>query len=127
MKEIRDIIQEIGQEEKSNKKLAILKEHKDNLLLKEIFELAYNNKHVFRIKSNELPTIFTNTRTLFEAVQDIKESILGRKVIGNNARHFLEYTLGRMNKEDATIIHNMVNRDLKLVLQEQQQIKCGRI
>lgn len=114
MKEIRDIIREIGEEEKTNKKITILKEHKDNLTLKRLFELTYSNKFVFRIKSDRFPTTFTSMRSIHEAIEDIEENIIGRKVVGNNARDFLEYTLGRMCEEDAIIIHNMINRDLKI-------------
>lgn len=116
MKKIRDIIKEIGNEDSTNRKIELLKKYSDNSTLKCIMNYAYNNQYIFRIKSDEsrLPKTYTDTLSIHDALLRIEENILGRKVIGNNARDFLEYTLGFMNEEDAIIIHNMINKDLKI-------------
>jgi DNA ligase-1 len=113
---IKAIFDEISNESSTNKKMEILKKHKDGpngKLLGEVLYLALSKRVKFYIK--RLPTVTNHTGVMtLEGSMVSLNSLSTRQITGNAALHFLETTLTSLTQDDAYIIERIIEKDVKL-------------
>ena len=101
----------IAREPSINKKIEMLKEHKDDALLKEIVRLTLDPFTNFYIR--KIPRYHTTfgTLSLSDAVDSLK-NLSNRVYTGNAAIAWLMDTLELLRSFDARVIECIINRDL---------------
>ena len=112
---IYDILKELENTSSMNKKIEILKENKDNELLKKVFYYTYNKMYNYHIK--KIPNVKNHLNEITiedEIVWQVLDDLRNRKVTGNEARGLVRMTLMRMNKEDAELFAKIIKKDLKI-------------
>lgn len=107
---IYEIIKKLSQTTKILEKEKILTENKDNLLLKEVFRLAYSSDVKFWIKNFESNLTPKKTESLDSSLK-LLEPIMKREITGNKAREHLEYIFSIC--EEPQIIGLIIKKDLK--------------
>lgn len=126
------ILNIISNESSTNTKQSILDSRGDNNLLKEVFRLTYDKRLSFGIKA--IPdyqvhhTVLEGTpfTTLSMAVQFINESLITRKVTGNDAIEALKWHLERLSLDDAEVLKRIIKRDLECGLASTQANKTWK-
>lgn len=119
---ILDILKEIESESSTKRKEEILKKHSGNDLLKEIFRITYCKSVTFGIK--QIPEIdqvisqhFKVDYTLRNAVDDLNNLFVTRKLTGNVAREKLKEMLCSLafsdDPDSYEVLCRIINRDLK--------------
>ena len=97
-----------------NNKQSILQSHKDNVVLKEVFRLAYDPFTQFYIR--KIPTYIQNrgeSITLSFALDSIGD-ISKRIVTGNAAITHLKSILETLSWEDALVLERVITKDLRV-------------
>jgi DNA ligase-1 len=115
MNKIYEILQEINNENSTNKKVEILNKYKDNELLKKVFYYTYNKMYNFYIK--KLPKVSTHKGELTiedEEVWNLLDSLRNREITGNAARDAVEYMLNKFDEKDAQIFEKILKKDMKI-------------
>lgn len=123
---IHDIINELCESNSSNHKIAVLKKHKDNALLRRVLKMTYD-KVAYRYyvtmnywhKAQEsFPVVDAPSYSLEKAL-DFLENILAERVMtGNDAIEALDKIFRSMESNERDILIKVINRDLR--------INCGR-
>lgn len=111
---ILSILHKLGSESSRNGKIAILKQHADNRLLKEICKLALDPQVNFYIKAIPVYKTFPDepAQSLSSAIEAL-EVLMTRELTGNAARAHLGDTLSRLKEEDAEVIRRVIGHDLE--------------
>jgi len=111
---IYKILEQIKNENSSNKKIEILKQNKNNELLKKIFFYTYNNLYNFYIK--KIPSIKSHGNLTIdsEEVWNLLDDLRQRKITGNSARDAVKNMLKKLNEKDAEIFEKILKKDMKI-------------
>ena len=112
---VYDILKQLENISSTNAKVELLKEHKDNEILKKIFFYTYNKMYNFYIK--KVPNVKTHLNEITiedEVVWQTLDALRNRKVTGNAARDLVQIILTRLNEEDAEILTKILKKDLKV-------------
>lgn len=116
MSEIFDIIHELRLNSSTLRKEEILRQHKDNALLKEVFHLTENPLINFYIKADKefLVNVAQGKSTLtLDLLREVKEVLAGRMMTGNTARAYLDAALLSLNAKCRAVLIGIINRDLE--------------
>jgi hypothetical protein len=118
MMNIHDIIKEINIDNSSNNKLATLKKHSDNEFLQKILKMAYDSvafTYGVSIKQtlNFKPNIGRQIDLDF-AVDALEYALSTRDVTGHEACQLVADLIANLNDEDANLIKQIINRDLRI-------------
>jgi len=112
---ILNILDRLEAEPSTNKKLEILKYHRDNPFLREAFRCAYSKDKSFYIKSLQSSESAKNesvSATLKQAF-DALDRLANREVTGNAARDYIADLMSRLNEDDAIVLNRILGRDLR--------------
>lgn len=111
---ILSILNELSSESSRNGKIAILKQHAGNQLLREICRLALDPQVNFYIKAIPAYTVFPDepAHSLASAIEAL-EVLMTRELTGNAAKAHLAKTLSHLKEEDAEVIKRVISHDLK--------------
>lgn len=110
---IKQILDGIGAESSTNKKMEILSNYKDNELLKRVIYLAYSKRIKFYIKSIPEYSYISEEFTLEEALIKL-DLIINRELRGHEAINMLKELLGGLNSDNAYIIERIIDKNLKI-------------
>lgn len=109
MSKVSDIIKEIRSYSGRNDKISVLQKNKDNELLKQFFYLSLDPMVTFGIK--KIPTFkHFRTYTLQEAFADLQQ-LISREKTGNAAIDHLANILGSLEKDDADLVINIIDKN----------------
>lgn len=111
---INEILESIAAEPSKTGKLAIIQSHKDNDLLKRVFQTALNRESLFGMKV--IPDYYKNAfspYTLEIGLNKISQ-ISDKKVTGALAKDLLIQVLEDLNQGDAEVIKKVVLKDLRI-------------
>lgn len=115
---IKQIIDQLSNTPGKNDKIAILQSHKDNVVLKRLFELAYNPMINFWITAPS-DVKGQGSHAITMAVLDgIYDQIAMRKVTGYAATTYLTTVMLHLTPDDAEVIRLMMSRDLNCKVAE---------
>lgn len=110
---ILDILNKLAATPSTNAKQAILKKHKDNILLKDVFRLAYNKRIVYGIKKIPELQLYRGVILFQSALDELGVRFGGRLITGNAAIQRLQEIMGSSNESDREVIRRIVMRDLE--------------
>ena len=110
---ILDIIKEIKADSSKNAKIAILKEHKDNELLKKALVACYdpNVQYYIRKIPDYAPGRTGGTLPLGDAIDSLSR-LSSREFTGNAAADFLAKILENVSEDDAQIIERIIDKSM---------------
>ena len=109
---IYKIIEHIAQTASTNEKLAILKSHADNEVLKKCFEYAYNPRFNFWIRYTELPK--TNGKNdIGPCTFEVLDRLIARKVTGDAARAEFQTLIESLTFPAAAVACRILHHDLR--------------
>ena len=109
MSKVSDIIKEIRSYSGRNDKISVLQKNKDNELLKQFFYLSLDPMVTFGIK--KIPAFkHFRTYTLQEAFADLQQ-LISREKTGNAAIDHLANILGSLEKDDADLVINIIDKN----------------
>ena len=112
---ILSILNELAATASINDKVAILKREKDNDLLKQVFQAAYNPLVNFYIKKipayNPCEDVFPGSN-LSWAIDGL-DVLSSRKLTGNAAIEHLTTILENLGEDNAIVIERIIDRDLR--------------
>lgn len=117
---IYNIIQQLNEDNGSNYKMDVLREHADNTLLQRVLKMTYDKvSHTYGISmKNVHPEASLDEAgsdyTLADALDILENDLASRAVTGNAAIECLEDLLYALMSEDASIIKGIINRDLRI-------------
>lgn len=110
---VNQIFELLASDNSRNFKLDVLKQHKDNELLKRVIFLALDPFTQFYIrKIPKYEQLGNHSYSLAEAIEDLK-SFSSRKLTGNAAIGKLQAMLSVLSTEDAKVIERIIQKDLK--------------
>ena len=113
------LFETLGSDSGRNFKLDLLKQHKDNDVLKQIINLALNPFVQFYIR--KIPTYTRDDNkpalALGYALQQLS-LLSSRDVTGNTAIEFLTRLLSELESDDAKVIERVIQKDLKCGVSE---------
>lgn len=109
---ILSIIEQLEVESGKNRKIEILQEHSENILLKRVFAMTLDPFITFGIKNIELNLDEGNNLHLEEALNVIWDEIVGTQRSGNSIA-VLDGILSNVNKRDRVIIERLIKKDLR--------------
>ena len=113
---IFDIIKRLETESGTNNKIQILKDNKDNILLKDVLYNTYNTFIQYYIK--KVPKgISVGTKTIdnnFKDITTLLDRLSSRIITGNMAIDNIQITLSTFDKDSQEIIFKILKRDLKI-------------
>jgi DNA ligase-1 len=112
---IYKILNEIANTAGTNAKVALLKQHKDNELLKRVFSMALD-KVKFSYGIRKIPNLSPSLKpqaTLTEALDFMEFQLATRKLTGNTAIQELGLIMMRLSQDDFNVIRRVIERDLK--------------
>jgi DNA ligase-1 len=112
------IIKALQQASGSNAKLAILKEHKDNELLKAYLDATLNPKYNYYITEKTFPNAKPQFGMIVRSfdgrhVSDVIRELAGREITGNAAKNYVSYFLGCLDREGQELYKMMLLKDIK--------------
>ena len=121
MKSVYDIIQQLNEENGSNHKKAVLKEHADNELLQRVLKMAYDSvafTYGITLKNidPDINGMFLPVLSLTEALDVLEEEFVTRVVSGNAAHDLLETMLKELSFDNASVLRAIITRDLRINL-----------
>jgi len=113
---VYEILQQIKETSSTNKKQEILKQHKDNDLLKKVLFYAYNPFYQYYVKKyDKLPnkgeiTLEHSSHIIFDTLDNLRL----RKITGNAARNEVEYLYQKLDEHDAWVFDGILQKDFKI-------------
>ena len=117
--EISGILAAIA-EAKTNGKKAILKENRDDSLLKRVLKMTYDTVTfgygIGKTLLGRMQYSPNGTIDLSQGLDVLEQKLSSRAVTGGEAYTLLEQTLGKLSIGDADILRKVVERDLRLSL-----------
>jgi hypothetical protein len=112
---INDIIAELNLENGSNYKIAVLKKHTDNQLLKTVLKMTYDKvDYTFGITMKNISYQKKTIELELSDGIDLLKKLSKREFTGNAAKERVEETLSRLSDDDANVITKIINRDLRI-------------
>lgn len=113
------IIEQLNQDNGSNYKMDVLREHKDNETLQKLLKMTYCKvSYTYGISMKNIKADFgaseTGNFTLEYALDILENDFATRKVTGNSALGLLTSILEKLTVEDAEIVKGVINRDLRI-------------
>jgi ATP-dependent DNA ligase len=115
---ILNIINELSNTPSRNNKKSILAREIKNNLLREVFVAAYNPYiNYWQAKIPEYKKDDVSSLDLKTAV-DLLDSMVNRKVTGNEAIEYFAIVLSKCNSDDAEVIKRIIQRDLRCGVSE---------
>lgn len=134
---IHQIMEELNLSNSTNHKIAVLKKHKDNALLKKVFKYALDGiSYTYGIsaqrwlKDPDRYNMVTNNRSAktmtLENFFQVLETLAAREVTGNAAEHLVENILTLMPSEDAVLGLKILGRDLKVNVSSTNAMKIWK-
>lgn len=116
---ILSILNQIASTSSRNEKESLLRENKDNDLLKGVFRLAYDPSIRFYISDrNQLPDIQgfygLPEPTLSAALNELLMNIASRKVTGNQAKEDVRHMANQLSDDDREVFFRVLEKDLKV-------------
>lgn len=116
---IYQVLETLASDNSRNFKISILKEHKDNELLKKVISLALDPFTNFYIrKIPEYSPAQTNQADTLDSVLDSLAMLSSRQVTGNAAIAHLTKLLSLVVERDAKVIERIIAKDLKCGVSE---------
>lgn len=109
---IYKIIEHIAQTASTNEKLAILKSHADNEVLKKCFEYAYNPRFNFWIRYTEIPKT-TGKNDIGPCTFEVLDRLITRKVTGDAARAEFQTLIESLTFPAAAVACRILHHDLR--------------
>lgn len=109
---ILQILQEIAATSSTKEKESIIHREKDNHLLRQVFEAAYNKLVSYHIKKIPEYHEASVKISLEHAISELSV-FSSRKYTGNQAIEYLSNILSRLSKDNAIVIERIIERDLK--------------
>lgn len=114
MSKIKEIFDEIAAEPGSNKKMEILKSHKEVKNLERVLKMANSKRIKFFIKQiPEYLRLDAPTMTLEEGLGEL-EKLSSRELTGHNAINHLKKILMNCSGGDSYIIERIIEKDCKI-------------
>jgi hypothetical protein len=122
---IHDILSELNLENGSNYKLAVLKKHKDNELLKRVLKMTYDTvefsygvtpKQIEKFAPEEIEIPIN----LEYALAAIIYSLCSRERTGHAALQLASNLIGALPEDDGELLKKIFNRDLRINLGKTQ-------
>lgn len=111
--ELHQIISALAAESSTKKKTEILREHKDNALLKEAFFMALDPFTNYFITA-KLPDILSGFKELdLGTLLDVKAKLAGRLVTGNDAHAYIDTVMENLTAESQVILQRIINHDME--------------
>jgi hypothetical protein len=110
---ILKIINQLAAMTSRKEKEYILKEHKDNELLKTVFWATYNPDLTYWIQKTPAYTNTAVAMSLKTAIEKLQAQIATRAVTGNAAVNFYQALLSSLSADDAEVLRRIVIRDLR--------------
>ncbi|MGL4523050.1 MAG: DNA ligase [Bacilli bacterium] len=111
---INTILQSIKTARGSKAKLAILKKHMNNVLLRDTFEMAYNTRITYGLKKIPVVTEYMGEIGLDVAFNTLRKQFATRELTGNTAVDALRKLLSMLSESDATVLASVIKRDLEV-------------
>lgn len=96
-----------------NEKLEILKEHKDNALLRLVIGKALDPYTAYYMKKVPEYTITNNSVVKLDRAINHLDKLSSRQKTGNDAKMFVQQILSQLDKDDAEILTRVLVKDLK--------------
>ena len=115
-KTIYEILEEVANTSSKNDKEAILKQHADNEVLKEVFRLTYSPTIKYYINAKTFPKGWEHEdfmNTSWDAVFETLEQISSRKVTGYEAIDTVMCTLNSVDFRTADVMKRIILGDLR--------------
>ena len=111
---ILKILDELAATASTLEKEAIIRREKGNILLKQVFQAAYNPMVTYGIKTipDYNPNIFGNHETLAWGISQL-DALSNRAKTGNNAIVWTGNVLGMLSPGDAVVLERIIKRDLR--------------
>jgi DNA ligase-1 len=111
-----NIIQQLNENNGSNYKMDVLREHADNTLLQRILKMTYDKvSHTYGISLKNIVDLKRATSmTLTEALDVLDKEFVTRHTTGNHAIEVLSFMLAQLNDNDKHILRGIINRDLRI-------------
>jgi DNA ligase-1 len=118
MMNIHDIIAEINIDNSSNNKLATLKKHSDNEFLQKILKMTYDSvAFTYGVSLKQISNFEPNSGRKIDldfAVDALEYALSTRDVTGHEACQLVADLIANLNDEDANLIKQIINRDLRI-------------
>jgi len=115
---IHEILAEINENNSSNHKLEVLKNHKDNELLKKVLEMTYDRvKFTYGVSLKQIAKFEPeNSQDLFlsDALNIIDANLVPRVLTGHAALQFCANIIGALSDQDGDVFKKVINRDLRV-------------
>lgn len=118
---VYEIIQELNEENGSNHKIAVLKKHADNDLLKRVLKMTYDTcTFTYGISMKnvqytpDMPLVSIGSKSLDHALDVLENEFVTRVTTGNAAIERLEMLFASMFRDDAEVLRGVINRDLRI-------------
>ena len=108
------ILDAIAAPTKKTEKLAILEMHKDNEVLKRVFELAYSPTIKFNLKKIPAYTSVEEKYSLESGLFDLHDELCVRKTRGHKASDYLAAVLGCLAFDDQEVVKRIIAGDLRI-------------
>lgn len=116
-KSVYEILEEVASTTSKNEKERILNQHKDNVLLKECFRLAYSPTINFWTKKIDLKPSLENALGTLESALPLLSNIYERVYTGNEAKQYLDQLLFTTKQKDREVLEKVVLKDLRCGVQ----------
>lgn len=121
MPNIMEIINELNNENGSNYKKGVLEIHKDNMLLKRVLRMAYDNVSftygITMLNVDKFPPEKIGMKiSLDTAMASLETNLCSREVTGHAALQMVSNLLHSMDVDDAGVLRLIINRDLRINL-----------
>lgn len=110
---IFDIICQLAATDKTKVKENILKENKNNDVLKRCFYLSYCKQVTFGVKKFDQPDTYAGSLSLDDALTEFESKLATRLITGNAALDFVKSVLGQLSENDAKVAVLVLKRDLE--------------
>jgi DNA ligase-1 len=118
LQSIYDIIQSLKNTSSINEKIEILKQNKNNDLLKKIFWMTYDNLIVYGVNQKTIPVVNPKIKEISKEefnkiLNEIYEFLHIKKLRGHKAIEFLQLKLESLDNNNQEILKNILLRDMK--------------
>lgn len=110
---ILQILQKLSEHNARIDKDRILRDNKDNTLLREVFRLAYNPHIRFFIQQIPEYHHTSNDLTLGQVLDALEANFASRELTGNSARAALQVYLANIPIDDARVVEMVLGKDLR--------------
>ena len=112
---MKQILNQLNEQNGSNHKIAVLKEHKDNSTLQKLLKMAYCKVgYTYGITLKNIPNYSSLQNKDIEWALEQLELLADRTFTGNAAIAHLTKVLESLSEDNADIIEKVIKRDLRI-------------